>query len=406
MTPHWPHKATCGTEIRAFHIRKALEQIGTVHVAVADAEGEHCYEGRQERITVAHELNVTILPSGGFLRKIRWALNPCVPYPHGTRIDAEDEKRILGRVQDYDLIWFNKLRTANMFSNLKWPRSVIDVDDVPSTYEKTMFANARGIRNRVLAAARMISWRRRERLIGDRFCLVGVCSEGDREYLKGLKVRAPIHVIPNGAERTGEESIRNPASPARIGFVGLLEYRPNRDAIQWFVQSCWPRIKQEIPDARLRIAGKGSDGIMKPAGPDIDGLGWVPRLEDEISTWSAMIVPIRVGAGTREKIAYGFSLKCPIISTNLGAFGYKAQNEEDLLLADTPEEFSAACIRIIRGNLDVEAMTARAYQKYLQRWSWEAIAPSIWNAANECLRMNADPCSGRIQVRQPGVLGA
>ena len=55
------------------------------------------------------------------------------------------------------------------------------------------------------------------------------------------------------------------------------------------------RIKGCIPDVQLRIVGKGSEGSLKPVGPDIDGLGWVSDVVEEIATWSLMIVPVRMG---------------------------------------------------------------------------------------------------------------
>lgn len=72
----------------------------------------------------------------------------------------------------------------------------------------------------------------------------------------------------------------------------------------------------------MRIVGPGSNGPCKPLAPDVDGLGWVKDPADEIRTWSAMAVPIGIGAGTRGKVAQAFSQKCPIVSTSLGAYGY------------------------------------------------------------------------------------
>src|SRR5205807_660617 len=99
---------------------------------------------------------------------------------------------------------------------------------------------------------------------------------------------------------------------------------------------------------RLRLVGKGSDGPQKPAGPDIDALGWVDDSAAEIATWSVMAVPIRMGGGTRIKIAEGFSRKCPMVSTRLGAYGYEIEDRRQIRLADTPEDFARACVELVR----------------------------------------------------------
>jgi glycosyltransferase involved in cell wall biosynthesis len=194
-------------------------------------------------------------------------------------------------------------------------------------------------------------------------------------------------VIPNGFEKPAAEPLRKPATPPRIGFIGYFDYFPNRDGIEWFVQKCWPRIQASVPEARLRLVGQGCDGPLKPAGPNIDARGWLADPSAEIATWSAMIVPIRLGAGTRVKIAQGFSRKCPMVSTSLGAFGYDVRDGEDLFLADDANAFADACVRAIRQPAEANAMADRAWRKFLEKWSWEAIGPRIRAAAEDGLRL-------------------
>ena len=134
--------------------------------------------------------------------------------------------------------------------------------------------------------------------------------------------------------------------------------------------------------------GHDSDGPLKPDAPDVDALGYVPDAASEIATWSAMIIPVRQGAGTRVKIADGFSRKCPIVSTHLGAFGYDVRSGRELLLADKPDDFAAACVSLIRDPTGASAMADRAYAAFLQNWTWDAIAPRVWAAAEDALRLD------------------
>jgi polysaccharide biosynthesis protein PslH len=195
--------------------------------------------------------------------------------------------------------------------------------------------------------------------------------------------------VPNGFQRPDAEPIRCPAAPPRIGFVGPLNFFPNLEGIRWFARECWPRIKGRLPEVRLRLAGQGSDGGLKPAGADIDGLGWVENLAGEVATWSLMIIPLNLGAGTRVKLAQAFSLKCPVVSTSVGAYGYGLRNGVDAALADTPEAFAEACIRLVRQPGEAAAMAVRAWERFLTKWTWEAVTPRIWAAAESRLRVNA-----------------
>ena len=218
--------------------------------------------------------------------------------------------------------------------------------------------------------------------------MLGVCSESDRQY---LSLKAPVHVIPNGFECPVGEPVRRPAPTGRIGFIGLFDHLPNLDGIQWFVRECWPQIKRQAPDARLRLVGKLSAGSLNLPGPDIDTLGWVSDPAGEIGTWSAMIVPLRFGAGTRLKIAEAFSRKCPVVSTRLGAYGYEVQAGRELLLADRPEAFAAACLSLIREPSRGTDLAGHAWQHFVKQLTWQSITPRIHAAAEDCLRRSHDP---------------
>jgi glycosyltransferase involved in cell wall biosynthesis len=99
-----------------------------------------------------------------------------------------------------------------------------------------------------------------------------------------------------------------------------------------------------------------------------------------------MIVPIHVGAGTRVKIPQGFSHKCPIVSTSLGAYGYEVVDGREMYIADSAEAFSEACVKAIREPEKAAQMAETAWGYFLQKLTWDAISPSVWMAAEECLR--------------------
>ena len=110
----------------------------------------------------------------------------------------------------------------------------------------------------------------------------------------------------------------------------------------------WPIVKRELPRAQLRLIGRGSEGYLTTLGPDITGLGWLEDPGDGIASWSAMIVPIKVGAGTRVKVAEGFSRNLAGCATTIGAFGYDVEDGREILLANRAEDFASDCIRLLR----------------------------------------------------------
>ncbi|TAM79845.1 MAG: glycosyltransferase [Acidobacteria bacterium] len=301
-------------------------------------------------------------------------------------ISACDRAALLNLVQGYDVVWVQDVKTANSCRIGRWTHSVLDTVDVPSNMCRSMARTRGNVPRRLLDYRHSWIWMRRERLFTERFDVVTVCSE-DESRLFGAHPR--VHVIPNGFN--AQPVLRSFLSEApRLGFIGTLGWRPNREGFEWFARDVWPNIKRELPRAQLRIIGK-STGDAGGMGPDIAGLGWLEDPGEEIATWSAMIVPIRFGAGTRVKMAEGFARKCPIVATTIGAFGYGVRDGEEFLHADDAQDFASACVRLARDPELGRAIADRAHQRFLREWSWDAQEDKIRAVIRECLARSGRP---------------
>lgn len=380
----WPRDLAFGGQLRALHIGRALKQIGDVTLAVVSSERAttEVINRTADEFTVELPVRVNLRHNKGLVRRFQWAFNPRYLNVHGCAADVSDRDRLLKRLVDFDLIWVLNSRTPNILNLWRWPNSVLDLDDIPSTFQRSVWHNGAGFKEKWKAGVQMQLLRRRERLWKERFNVLSVCSEADRQYLGGGK---QIHIIPNGFEQPASEPARCPADPPRIGFIGLYSYAPNREGVNWFLRECWPQVKRQCPNARLRLVGKDTNGSLMPAAPDLDALGYLEHPATEIATWSAMIVPVLHGAGTRVKIAEAFSRKCPVVSTSLGAYGYDVQSGRELLLADNGDEFANACVALIRNPTRASQMTEHAFAAFLQKWTWDAIAPRVGAAAEHAL---------------------
>jgi glycosyltransferase involved in cell wall biosynthesis len=335
---------------------------------------------------VRAEYSVRNVPRDGehLIQKITRKINPRSNYPNGWRVLDDSAPHLSEIRNEFDLIWFFELYSAEMLPNLAWPRSVVDIDDVPSIFERTC-AQDESMSSKVTSFVRAWSLERRERYLAERFSVLSVCSQKDLDYFQQIGVRAPIHVIPNGFERPRSEPTPVPVQPPRIGFIGHFSHPPNHDGIQWYLQNCWAQVKRQIPDAQLRLVGPGSDEYRAPSAPDIHRLGCIADPAAEIKTWSLMIVPIRMGSGTCVKIAEGFSQRCPIVSTSFGAQGFMC--DSDLMyIADSAESFAELCVAAIREPVKAAQMAERAWEQYLRRWTWDAIRPTVEAVVDDCLR--------------------
>lgn len=343
---------------------------------------ENDLDRAREEFDHIHVFSVTDSPIQGVAERIRFELDPSYLNTDAIRVTESERGRMIQLLDQHDFVWVHTIKTANAFRILHWPNSLLDVDDLPSrVYASRARAGLGSIRG--LLDLRMSGiWWRRERAFRTRFGALGVCSDADRKYLGG---DGNIFTIRNGFSMPRAAYDRPSALPPRIGFIGWMRYTPNRSGVEWFIRHVWPLVKRQNPHVRLRLVGSGSERGLAPLGPDIDGLGYLEDPSEEIASWSAMIVPLKVGGGTRMKIAEAFSRRCPVVSTTLGAFGHELRNGEEILLADSARAFAQACVDLITNPELSERITANAWAKFLGEWTWDSIGRSVEAIVQSCL---------------------
>lgn len=387
VTSHWPLAAAYGAQQRVLNIGRMLCRFGDVSFVIVPTEVEDEETARRtkrefEVCGVIRPLPVAPGRSFGRLsQRLRHEFDPTYMATDPYVVSGTDRALLKELIQQHNLVWIHTIRTANWFRIYRWPRSVFDVDDLPSRREQSTAQSGGSPASRLLNLRRAWIWRRRERAFQERFDVLTVCSEDDRRYL-GMEER--IHVIPNGAHPLAVRPRASSELP-RIGLIGNCEFMPNEEGVKWFIRDVWPVIKRQFPRVQLRLVGRKSDGHLTKLGPDIIGLGWLEDPGDEIATWSAMIVPIKVGSGTRVKVAEGFARRCPVVATTIGAFGYEVDNGEEILLADRADDFASACILLLRNPQLGEALSERAHKRFLERWTWDSFENTIGTVVQECL---------------------
>lgn len=387
VTCIWPLPATTGGHQRALNIGRLLRRVGDVSIAfiqvgAGDEESDRLTRREFDVRMVLQASPVNLdSPLDRFRHRWRQEFEPSYLAADGYSLGDGDRAALLELADKYDAVWIYHIMTANFCRIEKWPRSVLDIPDVPSGfYFSRVHSGSNSIR-RILDLRMAWIWQRREKLLRKRFDVLTVCSEDERRYLSdGTKV----YVIPNGSNL--QSGLRRPSPEfPRIGFIGAFAYGANKEGVEWFAQHVWPMVKREVPRVVLRLVGRGSENCSAAFGPDVEGLGWMDDPAEEIATWSAMIIPIRFGGGTRIKMADGFARKCPIVATTTGAFGYDVRNGEEFLLADEAQDFASACIRLLRNPELGKTIAGQAHERFLREWSWDSFEGKVREVVQECL---------------------
>jgi glycosyltransferase involved in cell wall biosynthesis len=232
---------------------------------------------------------------------------------------------------------------------------------------------------------------------------VTLCSETDAQRLTDQVPSARTAVIPNAADVEYYQPRSSDPKPdgRTVVFFGLMSYVPNIDGVTHFIQDIWPRIAAAHPNSRCKIIGGGAPASVRAlAGPQIELTGFVPDLRPHLAEAAAVVVPLRLGGGTRLKIVEAMAMGKAVVSTRLGAEGINAAPGSDILLEDDPAAFADAVNRLLADRGLALRIGQSARQLAVQRYSWAGAARALEGFYRRILEVRGQPaCCGRAASR-------
>ncbi|MBA4303494.1 MAG: hypothetical protein C0424_04650 [Sphingobacteriaceae bacterium] len=152
----------------------------------------------------------------------------------------------------------------------------------------------------------------------------------------------------------------------RCLFLGSLDWQPNQEAVQWLKNELWPAIKKQSPQSSCLVAGKNCpDNWLQPAVDGFEIVGFVPDAQATMQQNPLFLVPMRSGSGIRIKILEALSLRLAVVSTRMGAEGLDVTHGQQLLLAETAQEFADA-VRWLQQHPQEAAAMGRRGQAWVR----------------------------------------
>ena len=193
-------------------------------------------------------------------------------------------------------------------------------------------------------------------LLGAEVDHLTVVSEPERQAVIRMGVPAGrISVVPNGADALDLARPLASQEPDTAVYSGALSFSANYDAVRWLLAEIWPIVVRARPGARLVITGStaGVDLSTLPSVPGVVFSGFVDDIKTLVATRAACVVPLRTGGGTRLKVLEALALGTPVVSTSKGGEGLDVQNGWHVLIADSPDAFAAAIVKVFERGEDV-----------------------------------------------------
>ncbi len=221
------------------------------------------------------------------------------------------------------------------------------------------------------------AYERLEKALFPRFERMFASSVREAEHARRMHPGRLVQVLPNTYPFDHPCPRRPSGVVFRLLFVGTFGYAPNRDAFDYFSESILPLLRAEADrPVELHVAGSGSASI-EARGSDIILHGFVEDLAPLYEACDVVVVPLRAGGGTRIKILEAFSHRRAVVSTMIGMEGLEAQPGRDLLAAETPKAFAAACLRLLRDDSERHRIAEHGYRYFSRCHSPEVLALAI-----------------------------
>ncbi|WP_148183412.1 glycosyltransferase [Archaeoglobus fulgidus] len=165
-----------------------------------------------------------------------------------------------------------------------------------------------------------------------------------------------------------------------IMFLGGFAHPPNIDAVKWFINDIFPKIKQQLPEVKFIIVGSNPpEEIMSLSSDDIIVTGYVRELEPYFESVRVFVSPLRYGAGVKGKIGEAMAHGVPVVTTSIGGEGMGLIDGENALIADDPVEFAEKVVKLYTDKALWEKISMRSIEHVKCNFSYNVAKNKIIN---------------------------
>jgi glycosyltransferase involved in cell wall biosynthesis len=148
--------------------------------------------------------------------------------------------------------------------------------------------------------------------------------------------------------------------------------------VLYFAREIFPRVRARVREAVFRVIGaEPTPEIRDLAGPDIEIVGSVDDVAPYFERARLSVAPLRYGAGVKGKVNQSMALGVPVVVTSIAAEGMYLEHEENALIADAPESFAAAVVRLWRSEELWERLSRGGRANVEEHFSVEAASRRI-----------------------------
>lgn len=388
LCDRYPWPLTNGQNLRIYHYIKALQTRHEFDLL--------CYGEAQamppEIVPLFKRIGCTARPTAQRYSGVRKALSAfdidqfVLKSPAATAMIASWQQQ-----QPYDLIWVSGWdMIVNIPPHCPVPVLMDAVDDGLLEHRREI-KTAHTLKRRLLALkAWWMNYRFEKRYFAPQAGVLFV-SERDAASFQAIAPKARVHVVHNGVDTEYFAPHGLQKRPHTLIFEGNISFRPNLDGLQYFCAEIFPLIQQQCPHVALHIVGRDPPPEIQQlatttiGAPGISVTGFVDDVRPYLDQATVFICPLRKGAGIKNKLLQAWSMGLPIVATSITLGGLKAEEGNNVLIADTPADFAAAVLRLFQDAALCQHLSTQARQTAVNHYSWQQKAQELEQVMQSCL---------------------
>ena len=295
------------------------------------------------------------------------------PFYFNKSTQFENKIKDLIKMNEYDAIYIDSIHMEKYSKGIKHPKKIISLHDSISLLYNTFYNNTNKFGLKVYYKICSIIFKRYENKTINSYTKCFFVSDKDINYLKNNNKN--VKVIPNGVDlETFNYNNEEKLDENIIVFSGIMDYKPNVDAVIYFCEKVLPLVIFNNPTIKFHIIGKNPTiEIKQLASENIVITGWVENIAEHIKKGIIYVSPLITGAGLKNKILEAMALKIPIIATTISIDGINVINEKHICIVDSPVLFAAKINELLRDESKRNNLINNSFNLINENYNWDKI---------------------------------
>ncbi len=385
LTGAVPYPLTTGAKIRTYNLMKVLAAEFDIDLlTVITSNQEKSYIAALEAIGVtchvlAHERLASSVGKGLDAMSAFIFSDPYLTRHYTFRAYRRELDRLCAEAS-YDVIHCDSISLAGNLEGCDRRRLILTQHNIEQIIWAGYVEHADGALTRTFYRNQYRKVKRLEEHLADIFGHIVTVSEEDKARIAESFPGEKIVVVENGVDPEAYRTDIPVHKRLGIVFTGSLDWHPNIDGLKFFAADIYPYLKETIAVNPVAVVGRRPTSGLREMLSTLPGVmlySDVPAVQPYLKQARVMMVPLRIGGGSRLKILEAMASGLPVVATGKGAEGLAVADGRELLIRDDPKDFAQALIHLCKDEAAHAALAREGMALIQRKYSWQQVAQPL-----------------------------